>query len=384
MPLCFLLLGVGLTLLFGTQTLREQPVHFWGWALGVPLLGWFGLGFGRVWGHIRQHAAADGWDEAREEDLCRKMGRGRRSQQVLSVSLYTALREAGAQPAAQLDALLEGAEVLKGQPGWLGGKPLLHSRLASDLASPEDALLEVLPQVLVDLRSTLAPLPDDAPVALLLEVDSGLPENQLRHVWQQAWALAGIRQSTVPVAGCGLAAVDQWLDQRINDQALLMVVAVQFAPQEPKGTAEVVVGMLFGNRLTQTTLAPLAYLHRPEQECEAGNEALRYAARQALDWVPLDATQIKQVWRAGIAVQREAALSTLLKDLSLPAALDSGFCDLDGALGHAGQASPWLAIAVATQSLQRGAGPQFIFSGGGAVEAGLWSTVLTPVPPPSK
>lgn len=44
----FLLLGVGLTLMFGTQPLRQQPVNFWGLALGVPLLGWCVLSFGRA------------------------------------------------------------------------------------------------------------------------------------------------------------------------------------------------------------------------------------------------------------------------------------------------------------------------------------------------
>lgn len=41
-------------------------------------------------------------------------------------------------------------------------------------------------------------------------------------------------------------------------------------------------------------------------------------------------------------------------------------------------------VAAATQTIQRGAGPQFIFSGDSSVEAGLWGTVLTPAPPLSK
>ncbi|MEF9672781.1 hypothetical protein QNM99_12885 [Pseudomonas sp. PCH446] len=94
--------------------------------------------------------------------------------------------------------------------------------------------------------------------------------------------------------------MDQWLDQRITDQALLLVVALRFAPQQPEGTAEVAVGLLFGNRLTQTTLAPIAYLHRPEQERGPTTEALLYAARQSLDWVPLEAKSIEQVWRGGL------------------------------------------------------------------------------------
>lgn len=188
----------------------------------------------------------------------------------------------------------------------------------------------------------------------------------------------------MPVEGYGLDAVDQWLDQRITDQALLLVVALRFAPQQPEGTAEVAVGLLFGNRLTQTTLAPIAYLHRPEQERGPTTEALLYAARQALDWVPLEAKSIEQVWRGGIDPQREVAIASVLVDAAMPFKPNQGLHNLDALLGHPGEASPWLAIAAATQNLQRGTGPQFIFNGGSYAEVGLWSTVLTPVPALSK
>ncbi len=176
-------------------------------------------------------------------------------------------------------------------------------------------MLKVLQPVLEDLRQTLTPLPDATPLALLLEVDSGLSDSTLQRVWREAWNVCGIRQSTVPVEGHGLAAVDQWLDQRINDQALLMVVAAQFAPEQVEGTAEAAVGLLFGNRLTQTTLAPIAYLHRPEQERTPTGADLLYAARQALDWVPLPAPSIEQVWRVGIDAQRRVDLATVSADV---------------------------------------------------------------------
>jgi hypothetical protein len=381
----FLLAGVGLILAFGDQTLQPHAVNFWGVALGVPLLGWSALGFVRALLFLGQHSAADGWDEAREADLLRCVRRGRRSQQVLSVSLHTALRERGDQTgAAQLDALLSGTRALKAQPSRQGAASMRHSRLASDANTPEELLLEALTQVLADLAATLVQVPERTPLALLLEVDSGLPKDELERAWRLAWVASGIRHSVVAVEGSGLAALDQWLDQRIGDQALLMVVAVQIAPQQPEGTAEVAVGLLLGNRLTQTTLAPVAYLHRPEQERAPTTEKLLYAARQALDWVPLQAQSIEQAWRVGIDAQRDAAISTVLAEVPLPVKHNQGLHNLDALLGQPGKASPWLAIAAATQTIQRGAGPQFIFSGGSSVEAGLWSTVLTPVPPLSK
>ncbi|MGX1085890.1 hypothetical protein [Pseudomonas sp. AP3_22 TE3818] len=374
--LCCLLGTVG-TLLFGDETLPERPSDFWTLALGIPFLAWCVLGFGRVLLHVGEHAAADGWDDAREEDMNRKIRQGRRSQQVLGVSLQTALGEPADDPEIQLDALLSGATALKSQASRMDGATLRHSCLSCDAdENPEAILLSIWAQTLADLAPTLALLPADQPLALLLDVDTGLPEKQWRRVWKQAWRESGIRQPITSVDGRGLAALDYWLDQRIGDRAMLLVVAVQFAPQQPQGTAEAAVGLLFGNRLTQTTLSPIAYLHRPEQERKPTADDLLYATRQALDWVPVESRLIEQVWRVGIDGRRAAAIAGVLSEVPM-SVNRPGLCNLDAMLGHPGCASPWLAVAAGTQAIRRGAGPQFIYSGGAAA-AGLWGTVLMP------
>ncbi|WP_225441839.1 MULTISPECIES: hypothetical protein [Pseudomonas] len=364
--------------MFGDETLPQRPAEFWRAALVFPILAWCVLGFGRAMLYVGEHGAAKGWDEAREEDLTRKIRQGRRSQQVLGVSLQTALRQPGDEPSIQLEALLSGANALKSQASRMDGAILRHSCLSCDAdENPEALLLSIWAQTLADLAPTLAQLPADQPLALLLDVDTGLPQNQWRRAWRQAWRESGIHQPVTPVDGSGLAALDLWLDQRIRDRALLLVVAVQFAPQQPKGTAEAAVGLLLGNRLTQTTLAPIAYLHRPEQERTPSSDDLLYATRQALDWVPLESTSIERVWRVGIDVQRAVDVASVLSKVPMPVN-KTGLCDLDAMLGHPGCASPWLAIATGTQAIARGAGPQFIFSGAGGA-AGLWGTVLMPV-----
>lgn len=385
LPLLLLVLGVCGAFLLGTQSLRETPPGFWGLALGTPFLGWCLLSFGRVLLYFGQQQVADGWDKAREEDLVHKIRRGRRVQQVLGVSLHTALREPETSSATQLTALLSGAEVLEAQPCRPDQAVSRHSRLTSAAhENPEQVLGRAFGQLLADLLPVLRRASADTQLAVLLEVDSALPKNVWQDLWRQAWSESGIRQPTVPVEGSGLAVLDQWLDQRIGDKASLLVVALQFAPQQAEGTAEAAVGLLFGNRLTQTVLPPIAYLHRPEQEREPNTDALLYAARQALEWAPLDAQSIQQTWRVGVDVQRNEALSNVLAAVPLPAKNNQGFYNLDTSLGNPGKASPWLAIAAATQTIQGGAGPQFIFSGSNCVDAGLWSTVLTPVPSLSK
>lgn len=376
-PLC-LALGLGGTLWLADEAFAQQPVRFWATALGLPFLVWCLLGCLRALAYLWEVAMAEGWDQARDEDLIRKMRQGRRSQQVLAVSLHTAMREPDARNGqAQLSVLLNGESALRTQPSWQDSS-IRHSRLSREGAdSPEKLLLRVLSKVLAELATTLAALPADRPLALLLQANTAVPEEDMHDIWQ-AWSASGIKQRTTLLDDNGLAAVDHWLDQRIHDQALLLVVALQVAPSQPEGTAESVVGLLFGNRLTQNTLEPLAYLYRPEQEREATAADLRYAVRQALDWATLDAEAVRHVWLSGVCSVREAAITTVLSGIPMPVKAGQGLHNIGASLGLPGVSAPWLAIAAAVEEIRSSGQPHFVFSGDGAPDEKLWCTVLMP------
>ena len=124
--LLFCLLGIGGTLLFGDESLPERPSDFWPLALGIPFLVWCVLGFGRVLIYVGQQGVADGWDGAREKDLHGKMRRGRRSQQVLGVSVQTALAEPADDPENATGCSVEwrdGAEVSSVEDEWSNCSP---------------------------------------------------------------------------------------------------------------------------------------------------------------------------------------------------------------------------------------------------------------------
>jgi len=375
------LLGLCGLLLFSSEPLRQQPTEILGATLGGPLLGLCVLCFVRVLYYVGQQHTADGWDDARAKDLTHKVRRGQRYQQLLGISLYTALRTDQANAEAQLDAVLKGTKALKAQSSRLEHSTVRHSRLSGDVnEDPERALLCVLRRVLKDLACPLSQVSDDVPLALLLEFDSQLHSKQLHRVWQRAWLESGIRQPLVPIAWSGLDAVDQWLDQRSDDQALLLVVAVQFAPERPEGTAEAAVGLLLGNPVTQTSLPLIANLHRPEQVRGDTADAVLRAVRQALNWTPLEASAVEHVWQVGIGQKHKVAVTSVLNDPLLLLGDGRQLHNLDGLLGHPCRAAAWVAIAAAAQTIQRGAGPQFIFSGESSAKAALWGTVLTPVP----
>nr|WP_274121000.1 hypothetical protein [Pseudomonas asiatica] len=379
------LLGLFALLVFSSEPLRHQPTEILGATLVVPLLGLCIVCVVRGLHYVGQQHTADGWDDARANDLAHRIRRGQRYQQLLAIGLYTGLRTDQAGAEAQLDAILNGTKVLKAQPSRLGKSTVRHSRLSGDVnEDPERALLCVMKRVLMDLACPLSQVSDDVPLALLLEFDSQLQSNQLHRVWQRAWLESGIRQPLVPIAWSGLDAVDQWLDQRSDDQALLLVVAVQFAPERPEGTAEAAVGLLLGNPVTQTSLPLIANLHRPEQVRGDTADAVLHAVRQALNWVPLEANAVEHVWQVGIGQKHKMAVTSVLNDPMLQLDGSRQLHNLDGLLGHPCRAAAWVAIAAAAQTIQHGAGPQFIFSGESSAKAALWGTVLTPVSVTSK
>ncbi|KJK02740.1 hypothetical protein UB43_05530 [Pseudomonas sp. 21] len=377
-----LLIGMGSTLLLGEQSLGQQPLLFWGRALGIPLVVWSLLLFGRFLLHISLLSSAEGWDEAREADWLAKLRKGRRSQQVLAVSLYTALRDEGD---AQFEALTCGKSELKTQT--VRGKGELTARHTAMLPVMNDVgktlddaamLLRLYRQVLGEMAVALRAFPAEQPLMLVQETDSSVPPALQQDAWQRAWAESGIRQSVTRLEREGLDAVDHWLDKRIADPALVLVVALCVAPEPREDSAEVAVALLLGNRLTQKTAPIVAYLHRPEQEHGTTGETLRYAVHQALDWVPLKAEALQRAWLVGIPTKRQGDVNKLVLELLKP---DPVVRDLGACLGYPGCAAPWVAIAAAVEAVRREGQPQIIFSSNAVADSTLWSSVVAPSSP---
>lgn len=369
----FLAIGALAGGLFAGPQERSADGHLWA-GLALAASAWATMSFSGLLAYVGKHQVAQGWDDARQLDIEQRQRCGRRSQQVLATSVLTPLRVGvDRDPARQLAGLQAGVPLLQsGAPGMTPSEP-------ATLDSLEEAVATAMASVLRDLAASLALLPAEQPLALSLSIDSGIEAPELAVMWRRAWRDSGIRQSATMLDGAGLAVLDHWLDWRIADPALLMLVALRFSPSSLEGGAQTSAGLLLGNRLTQTGLAPLAYLHRPEQQRGDTPEALRDAINQALDWVPLAATAIQRIWLAG-TTQRYQPISTALSHSPLGQDGSASRHCLDTVLGTAA-VSAWLAVAAAAQSIQAGEGAQFILSGEDAAPTGLWCTVVTPVPP---
>ncbi|AHK18440.1 hypothetical protein BF17_03025 [Yersinia similis] len=371
-----LLGGTAYAILSSSTKPEINAETFWGTALALPALSWLTLLVLRMAWYKGNQAMANGWNKDREKTIQRETERGRRFLQVLGVSLHSALREPDdTNGQLQLNALQEKTQSLKTQASWLSDEGIRHSRLFRlDNETPEQLLARGLNKTLEELSLVLASVPADVSLALLVESNSCLSDSQIQAIWQQSWADSHIRQPVTRIEGSGLATLDQWLDQGINKKSLLLVVALQVAPEQPEGTAEAVVGLLLGNAWAQTELKSLASLHRPEQAHDMGTQDLHYAMGQSLDWVPVSAEAVTSGWLVGVDATYHGAIATGLKALSSPINIGQDLHDLGSTLGYPGPAAPWLAIACATGASK----PQLIMSGDGLSNTPLWATIVMP------
>lgn len=352
---------------------------FWWFAIGIPVLFWVVLMGFRLTVYIMQQIHANAWDKRREQVILQEVRRGRRALQILAAEHRTAL-VAKAQFKDTTDALLRNEDILFSQTSWNGQSSVRHSRLPDSVdVLPQTQVSSAFAELLQTLTEPLSHLPQDNPVVVLLESSSSLPVAQVRDLWQQAWLESDLTPHMAFIPGHGLMAIDHWLDYSIQDKAVLLVIALQIAPRQPDNTAETVTGLLLGNRITQTTLPPIALLHRPELS-RPDPIALQEKIDQAIDWVPLQATALQHLWLVGIPGTSEGYQCAIVAQANPPlASVDpaTGIHNINEFLGNPGRAAPWLAIAAAAQAIRQSPAPHMIISGEQDSDS-VWSTVVSP------
>ncbi|MBK2610671.1 hypothetical protein [Raoultella ornithinolytica] len=364
---------------------RGESTKLWIFFAVAIMLVWLLVFVLRVLFWLFQHNNADGWDSRREETLLWETRRGRRALQILHASVDIPLPEEPGQTPVTL--LMEGASILKSQTGRGREDYCLHTFFPTpptgqerdDSLEPEQQDLMVfqarLQKLLADVAIALAPFSPKQTLAVLFEVDTSILPRRFIPAWHDSLKEAGIAQLIEYVDGHGAQFIDEWLDNRINDKSLLLIIAAQIAPEMRQGSAEAIVALLLGNRLTQNTVPPLAWLHRPER---TDPQLLDEGIAQSADWVPLEAGQVKHLWLSGLTVEEASAVIPamaipLLSGVPSPA----GRHNTDLIIGHAGCVSPWLAAAVATLAAQQTDSTQLAISADRGTGA-LWVQAITP------
>lgn len=346
---------------------------FWIFSAGLPLTVWLVAIWLRIMVYLPVLIQAQAWDRRREELLLREIRRGRRALQILHCAFITPHSEHQPTGSSSVNMLKQNKPLLHMQPSWHGIERFRHSRLPLEPGMKRDDLVkQIFDKLMAGIARHLNQLPDHQPIALLFETNTSLSRQRLHTLWCNAWQQRDIRQPVEPVTGYGLNVIDSWLDSRIHEETVLLIIALQVAPDDPDGTGEAAVALLLGNRMTQNILPPLAWVHRPEASFA---DTLAESIAQALDWVPVQPEDVHDLWSSGLSHQQQSTIAALNAHPPLQGIeMNSRLYNLDRTLGETGCVAPWLAIAAAAQGTKES---QLIMSG----ETGstkMWSVVVSP------
>lgn len=270
---------------------------FWIIAVVLPFIVWLTAIWLRMMIYLPALIQANAWNKRREELLLSEVRRGRRALQILHSTFITAHSEPEQTNISSVGVLTQNKQILHMQPSWHGNNSYRLSRLPIQSGMTRDDLIQqIFNRLVAGIARHLKQLPENHPVALLFEVNTSLPAQRLHSLWRNAWENYDIRQCLEPVIGHGVSVVDNWLDDRIREETVLLIIALQVDPDKPEGTGEAAVALLLGNRLTQHILTPQAVLQRVE---ESFTETLAENIAQALDWVPAQPADSRVVSRSG-------------------------------------------------------------------------------------
>ncbi|WP_300000951.1 hypothetical protein [uncultured Cedecea sp.] len=346
--------------------------HFWLVAIATPIVVWI-VTFGfrmLIWSLL--DSKANGFDRRREQWILSETRRARRALQVLNTTFITAHQEDGHRSVA--DNMLNNHSIIISQSDWKGEKGRRLSRIT---AEPEDTPGLLISRLFSELIADLPvhPFLETASLVVILDVSSSLSFPAVRDIWQEAWQESGITCALEYTGSNGPGVVSHWLDQRIKDDAMLLIIGLQIDPVVSDNTAEAAVALLLGNRLTQEALEPLALLHRPDA---APTGELREGMNMAAYNVPLKENIVKNLWLAGLTGEQRTEVIACQNAHPAQSVQDGAVISLDTSMGHAGAAAPWLAIAAATEIARQTQSPQMIICGD-TTQNVLWSTLITPI-----
>ncbi|MBP1129033.1 hypothetical protein JOE25_000576 [Serratia sp. PL17] len=346
--------------------------HFWMFAIGTPVVLWIVTFSFRMWIWSLQDSKANGFDRRRERWILSETRKARRALQVLNTTFITAHQE-DEQASVAVD-MLNNHSIIISQSDWKGDKSRRLSRITIE---PEDTPELVTSRLFSELIANLPvdQFSENTSLVVILDASSSLSFPAVRDIWQEAWQESGITCAVEYVDSNGPRVVSHWLDHRIKDEAMLLIVGLQIDPVVSNNTAEAVVALLLGNRLTQEALEPLALLHRPDA---APSGELRGGMSMAAYNVPLKENIVKNLWLAGLTGEQRAEAIACQNAHPAQSVEDEAVISLDTSMGHAGAAAPWLAIAAATEIARQTQSLQMIICGD-TTQNVLWSTLITPI-----
>ncbi|CAG4928522.1 hypothetical protein [Paraburkholderia saeva] len=267
------------------------------------------------------------------------------------------------------DAIVTGSRPLGSQVPSAGKEAIRYTTLSLiDDQLLADRYASCFRELLAMTDDSLRAIPESIPFAVYLDYSGNIEATELCDIWQTCWAQTGHRvvETSVLARDKGVMALDAWLDSYGGPalEKIALFVTVQLHEAPPINSTEAAVALLLGwEPLVQRNgLSVQALLHRPVEQSDS---TLRDVVETALLWGRTRAGHVTDVWQTGLALADKPALLDIASEIKLGASQTDeleGFHDIDPAIGHAGIADAWLAVALAAEHAVNTGEPQMVVS----------------------
>lgn len=360
------ILAAGIVLTVWQWTGERSGFSFWLTALGLPFCLWGFLFSCRRIGYKVEQNGEEGWNyecENIEED---EITRGKRFAWILDAYIQT---QAGRGVGTLLAAIELGTPLMDTAKPRSGGITVRHSRLSEFDSSPA-ALNVAVDKVVIRVKNTLELLPDTLECWLMLECDAGLSEKEEAELIQLITLKSERTLRTLPVDGP--AAFDYWLDRYWQKPSALVLLTLSLQPSPVENDAEAMTSLVLCNRKSHRFPDAVKF-HRPQKST---NETLTHNMAHSMRWAEIQPNEMKQIWMTGKAVTAFSGLNQACEENKLTISLTEEIKDIDAVLGFAGKASPWIAIALASEMAQK-SGAQLVAAHPNPTNEDIWLATIT-------
>jgi hypothetical protein len=328
--------------------------------LVIPILAWC-LAFGlRLHYYDEETVKLRAENDTRQQDRATALQFASEPLALIACSYICAFGENGA-----AGKVARGETALISKVPRLGGEAVRHTALALSLNGAEsERYTACFTKLLVLLSGALAALPCNVPLSVRLQLPSDLDQPHLLEMWRACWQENQMRSAHASLlsADQGLLALDEWLDVRGGPELekCTLFVSVQLHETPPEKSAEAAVGLLLGWApfAEHHGVKSLALLHRPVETA-----SLNDSISTALMWGRTTASEVADLWQAGLKSEDKPALVQSASDLSLEVSNTDALCgvhDVDASLGNPGIVAGWLAVAFALEHSRQISKPQLI------------------------
>ncbi|WP_368545048.1 hypothetical protein [Enterobacter soli] len=366
----FLVGSICLKVLFGSHV---ETVS-WVWIILTIFLMWLAIFIVYVLMWLILHIRANGMDKAREDWILNQTRKSRRALQILYSGFITC-HISDQSSFSPLQSLMKNKDGIISQIDRRGNSGIRHSQLPYSNTEPVLTLIKkCLNELLIPITQILKNLPSDTPVKILTELSTSVEHSDVKGTIRELMSNHCSDYSMEFISGSGMELIEDWLENNIHDHAVLLVLAMQVDPGKPDGTAEAMSAILFGNRLTQRTISPKAFLHRPDLST---SDALECSMQQAAYNVPLQDNVVKSIWLSNLTAEQYQTVIKNVGKYPTEAVEPENIIYPDTTIGHAGAASQWLICSAAACAAEQMEIPQMLIIGDGTKNL-MWSGLIMP------